>query len=273
LTINDLKTFHSAYVAPELAYMVVVGQIDKAALQKQLETAFANWKPGKSKIQTITDAQPTKGRTIYLIDKPGLAQTEIRVGCVGVKRSNPDYYAITVMNTILGGSFTSRLNNNLREQKGYTYGAFSRFGMFLSKGSFTVSTSVQTEVTDKALTEIMKELTNIITISDDDLNKAKNYVALSYPSDFEGVQNMAAMIDDKVFYGLPDSYFNDYTKNILAVTMDDVKRAAQNYVQPENMVIVLVGDRSKIEAGVKALKLGKIINLKREDVLGKMPKV
>ncbi len=273
LTVNDVKAFHAAYFAPDLAYAVVAGDIRKDDLKSKLETAFRDWKPASKNVRAVDDAKPTKGRTVYIIDKPGSAQTEIRVGCVGVKRSNPDYYAITVMNTILGGSFTSRLNNNLREQKGYTYGAFSRFGMFLSKGAFTVSTSVQTEVTDKALTEIMKELKNIRVISDEDLSKAKNYVALSYPADFEGVQNMVSMIDEKIYYGLLDSYFNDYTKNILAVTMDDVKRAVQNYIQPENMAIVLVGDRAKIESGVKALKLGKLVNLKREDVLGKIPKI
>lgn len=273
LTKKDLQSFHAAYYAPNLAYAVVVGAIGKSDLQNKLETAFKNWKPGKAEIAVTPDAPPTKGRTIYLIDKPGAAQTEIRVGCVGAKRSSPDYYAITVLNTILGGSFTSRLNNNLRETHGYTYGASSRFGLFLAKGAFSINTSVETAVTDKALAEIFKELTNIRVISNDDLTKARNYVALGYPSEFEGIQALANMIDEQIFYNLPDNYFNTYIQRILSVRHDEVIRAASTYILPENMVVVLVGDAAKIEKPVRALQLGKIVRLKKEEVLGKIPKI
>jgi zinc protease len=175
------------------------------------------------------------------------------------------------MNTLLGGSFTSRLNNNLREQHGYAYGASSRFNFLPQPGAFVAASDVQTEVTDKALTEFMKELTNISTLSDEDLTRAKNYVALSYPSDFQSVGAIAGRLGDLVIYNLPDDYFNNYTRKILAVTKEDVVRVAKKYIVPGKVAIIVVGDRKKIERGIADLKLGEIQNFTIEDVLGKPP--
>ncbi len=271
---DDLKNFHRQHYVPENAYLIAVGAADKSELQEKLERLFAEWKSGTSNSVKVSDPKPVKGRTVYIVDKPGAAQSEIQIGCVGVNRNTPDYYAITVMNTILGASFTSRLNQNLRETHGYTYGAGSRFRMFRSKGAFVAASAVQTEVTDKALMEFMKELTDISrTVTDEEVAKARNYVALGYPGDFQSVQSVASLMDEKIFYDLPDAYFNDYVKNILAVTREDVLRVAKAYINPDNLVIVIAGDRSKIEPGIKKMKLGKIVNLTHEDVLGKVPKL
>jgi zinc protease len=213
-------------------------------------------------------------RIVYLIDKPGAAQSEIRIGRIGVSRATKDYFNLTVMNTILGGSFTSRLNQNLRETHGYSYGAGSGFPMRKSTGYFIASSAVQTDVTDKALNEFFKELNAISkSITDEELTRARNYVALSYPNDFNSVQSISGNINEKIQYNLPDSYFNTYVQNILAVKKQDALKAAKNYIDTKNIIVVVVGDRSKIETGIKALNLGEIKYMSIEDVLGPIPSV
>jgi zinc protease len=179
-----------------------------------------------------------------------------------------------VMNTILGGSFTSRLNQNLREQHGYTYGAWSTFDFLPLPGPFVVGAAVQTAVTDKALAEFMKELNGILQpVSDDDLSRAKNYLALRYPENFQSVAQIAGQLSELVIYDLPDDYFNNYVPHILAVTKEDVQRVAKKHVDPEKMAIVIAGDQKQIESGVKALNLGLIRDLTVDDVLGKAPTI
>ena len=174
--------------------------------------------------------------------------------------------------TLLGGSFGSRLNQNLREEHGYTYGAFSRFNFRIFPGSFVASSSVQTDVTDKALKEFFKELNGIREpLSNDDLIRARNYVALNYPSEFQSVGEIAGHIEEMIEYKLPENYFNEYVSNILGVKGNEVTVAANKYVVPDKMIIVVVGDKSKIEEGIKALNLGEIKNLSVEEVMGKVP--
>jgi predicted Zn-dependent peptidase len=196
----------------------------------------------------------------------------IRISRVGVDRLTKDYFPLTVMNTILGGSFSSRLNNNLREQHGYTYWAGSSFDMRLAPGSFTASSSVQTAVTDKAMTEFFNELNRISEkVSDQELTRAKNYLALGYPGDFETVSQIAGQLGEMLYYGLPDDYFNNYIGKVLAVTKEDVQRVAKKYIDPENIAVVVVGDQKSVQKGLEGLKLGKLKTMKIEDVLGKMP--
>lgn len=272
-TADDLKTFHGTYFHPNNATLIVVGDVNAAMLLPKLEALFGTWKAGTLLNPVWPAATQVESRTIYLVDKPGAAQSIIRIGRLGVARTTEDFYPIVVMNTILGGSFTSRLNNNLREEHGYAYGAGSRFNFLPLPGSFLASSDVQTDVTDKALTEFMKELTNIPNVKDDELTRAKNYVALSYPSDFQSVGAIAGRLADLVIYNLPHDYFNNYTKNILAVTKDDVVRVAKKYIDPEKIAIVVVGDTKKIEKGIADLKLGPIEHLTIEDVLGKPPAI
>ncbi len=270
--IEDLKQFYNTYLLPNNATLIVVGDVTPSTLIPKLEALLGGWKSGSV---AASGSWPTvsqvESRKIYLVDKPGAAQSAIRIGRIGVARTTEDYFPLIVMNTILGGSFTSRLNNNLREVHGYAYGASSRFNFLPQPGAFVAASDVQTDVTDKAMTEFMKELTNISTISDEELTRAKNYVALSYPSDFQSVSSIAGKLADIVIYNLPDDYFNNYTQRILAVTKDDVLRVAKKYVDPSKIAIVIVGDRKKIEKGIADLKLGPIENLMIEDVLGKAP--
>ena len=271
-SIDDLKNFYNEYFKSNNAFVVAVGDIKKDELQNKLENVFSKWENGNVEEVSIAEPEQVKKRIIYLIDKSGSAQSVIYIGRIGPKRLTPEYNSIIVMNTILGGSFTSRLNDNLREQHGYTYGARSRFSFGPIPGNFIAYSSVQTEVTDKALMEFFKELNRIREpIPQEEVNRAKNLVALSYPSDFQSVFNIAGQLKDMVEYNLPSDYFDNYINQILNVQEDEINSAAEKYIVPDKMIVVVVGDKTKIEDGIKALNLGEIKNLSIEDVMGEVP--
>jgi zinc protease len=274
ISAGDLKTFHTSYFRPNNATLVVVGDVQEAALVQKLEGLFSGWRPAAVPSVKPSAVRPVARREITLVDRPGSAQTVISIGCIGAQRQTEDYYALVVLNTILGGSFTSRLNDNLRERHGYTYGARSSFSFRFQPGPFLAGASVQTAVTDSALFEFMRELEGITKpIPDSELTKAKNYVALSYPADFQTVSQIAAQLEELVVYDLPDDYFGNYVKRILGLTRQEVESAAKKYINPGKMMIVLVGDRKQIEDGVRRLSLGVIRHATVEDVLGKAPVV
>jgi predicted Zn-dependent peptidase len=186
------------------------------------------------------------------VDKPGAAQSQIRIGLIGVSRSTPDYFTLDVLNTILGGSFTSRLNQNLREVHGYAYGASSAFSMRAMPGPFTAAAGVQTDKTTESLREFFKELDAIREpILAADLERGKNYEALGFPEGFETLSGMAGQLTSMAVYGLPETFFNDYVPKIQAVTAEAAHAAAQKYLVPERFAIVVVGDLSKIEKGIR----------------------
>jgi zinc protease len=271
-TVDDLRQFHARTFTPSNATVIVVGDVSADRVMKLLDRYFGDWKGEALDIPEVPAVPQVASREIYLVDKPGAAQSEIRIGRIGVERGSPDYYSTVVLNTILGGSFASRLNQNLRERNGYTYGAGSRFLYRLSPGPFLASSAVQTDVTDKALVEFFNELTAIREpVSGEELSRAGNYVALDYPNSFETISGIAGELAELVMYGLPDDYFNTYVGNILGVTGDQVQAAAKKYIDPEKMAVIVVGDRSKIEAGIAALGLGTIHNLTIDDVLGPAP--
>ncbi len=270
---EDLKAFHVQNFLPSNSTLVVVGDVPKNGIQQKLEKTFASWQGGKVQEVKLPSVDQVSGRKIYLVDKPGAAQSVIRFGRIGVERMTDDYYAIQVMNTILGGSFSSRLNQNLRETHGYAYGANSSFSMRPTPGPFTAASDVQTNKTDSALIEFMKELRGISEISDDDLARGKNYLALGYPDNFSSLGSIANMLSEFVLYNLPDDYFNNYIQKILAVTKEDVVRVSKKYIDTENIAVIVVGDKKEIEKGIKALNLGSIKNYSIVDVLGKAPKI
>jgi predicted Zn-dependent peptidase len=176
-----------------------------------------------------------------------------------VPRSTPDYFALRVLNTVLGESFTSRLNNNLREVHGYAYGASSRFDMRKVAGPFYAAAGVQTDKTVEALKEFFVELANIHQrLTPEELAKAQNYLALQLPRSFETQRAAANALAQMYVYDLPPDYYETYGRRVTAVTAEDVKRAADKYIQPEKFALVIVGDRKAIEAGVRALNLGPV---------------
>ncbi len=271
-TVSGLREFHETHFRANNAFFVVVGDISMGEAREKLEALFGDWRRGEIPMMSWPQAEQVGDRQVYLVDKPGAAQSEIRIGRIGAPRLTEDYYAITVMNTILGGSFASRLNQNLREEHGYTYGAFSYFGFSPLPGPFGASSAVQTAVTDSALVEFMKELNGILEpVSDEELTRAKNYVALRFPSRFQTVSAIASQLVELELYDLPDRYFNQYVERILAVSKEDVQRVARQYIAPESMAVIVVGDRATIEDGIRALDLGPINNLSIDDVLGPAP--
>jgi predicted Zn-dependent peptidase len=220
---------------------------------------FGDWQQGAVPAYRLADAPKAGGTTIYLIDKPGAAQSSFRIGGIGVPRSTKDYFALTVMNTILGGSFTSRLNQNLRETHGYTYGARSGFDMRRAAGPFTASAEIVAAKTDSGLIEFMKELNAIRdTVPLVELQKAKRYLQLGLPADFETTQQIAAALVPVALYNLPLDYYNNYVQSIEAITQANVQRVAMEYINPASLAIVIVGDRKSIEPGVKAVNAGPI---------------
>ena len=260
-TVADLRGFHTAWYRPDTATLVVVGDVTQAALRPQLEKHFGGWKASGAPVPRVpvpTAPQVTAGQ-ITIVDMPGAAQSQIRIGSVGVPRSTPDYFMLQVLNTILGGSFTSRLNQNLREEHGYSYGASSRFDMRLSAGAFQAGAGVQTDKTAEALSEFFKELNAIRQpVGAEELAKAKNYVALGFPSEFETLGDLSAHLEELLIYGLPDTYFNEYVANVQKVTAEAVHQAALKYIEPSRLAVVVVGDRKVIEPGIRALNLAPI---------------
>lgn len=259
MAVADLQSFYASSFAPNNATLIVVGDVTPAQVEQKISKLFASWPKGNVTPFTFTDAPKAGATTVYLIDKPGAAQSSFRIGSVGVPRSTKDYFALSVMNTILGGTFTSRLMQNLRETHGYTYGARSRFDMRQSAGPFTASAEVVAAKTDSALVEFMKELNAIRdTVPTVELNKAKRFMQLSMPGDFETTQQIANQLIPVVLYGLPLDYYNSYVANIDKVTQADVQRVARQYINPANLAVVIVGDRKTIEAGIKAVNTGPI---------------
>ncbi len=193
----------------------------------------------------------------------------MRIGLPGVARLTPDYFPLLVMNTILGGSFTSRLNQNLREVKGYTYGARSGFAMRRGAGPFQASAEVTGAKTDSSLVEFMKELRAIAdTVPAAELEKAKQYLVLQMPGQFETTGAIAGQLIPVVTYGLPLDYYNTYARRVRAVTQADLQRVARQYVTPGRFAIVVVGDRKTVEPTIRALNLGPVTVQRVEDVLG-----
>jgi predicted Zn-dependent peptidase len=274
-TVADVRAFHERFYRPDNATMVVVGAIDADAARPVIETAFGGWQRGEQRsVAAIPEAQQIDGRTIYLVDKPGAVQSVVVLGRIGVARSNPDVYALEVLNTILGGSFTSRLNQNLREDKGYTYGASSGFDFGIAPGAFSAGASVQTQSTGPALAEFMKELNGILEpIQQDEVDRAKNFLAMGFIQGFQATSQIAAQLADIVEHGLPPDYLDRYVARILAVTRADVERVARTYLDPANLAIVVVGDRAQVEDQIRALELGPIHILRVTDVLGPIPVV
>jgi len=259
LTTADLQSYYQANFKPNNATLIVVGDVNPNQVEQKISSLLGGWQRGDVPQLTYVEPPKSSATTIYLVDKPGAAQSSFRIGAVGVPRSTKDYFALTVMNTILGGSFTSRLNQNLREARGYTYGAASRFDMRRAAGPFTASAEIVSAKSDSALLEFMKELNGIRqSVPGDELSRAKRYLQLQLPGNFETTQQIAAALVPVALYGLPLDYYNNYVQNIEAVTQADVARVAQQYINPGSLAIVIVGDRKTIEQALRSTNVGPI---------------
>lgn len=255
----DLQRFYSTYYRPNNTTLIVVGDVSADDIDARLQKLFGAWKPAEVPAPKFGTAPAISGTTVFLIDKPGAPQSSFRIGSIGVARSTQDFFPLQVMNTILGGSFTSRLNQNLRETKGYTYGAGSGFALRQVAGPFTASAEIVAAKSDSALVEFFKELRSIReAVPQHEVDKAKQYLQLQLPAQFETTADIAQGLVPVARYNLPLDYFNNYAQNIGAVSQQDIQRVAQQYIRPDKFAVVIVGDRKAIEPGLRALNIGKL---------------
>jgi predicted Zn-dependent peptidase len=266
LTAEDARGFYTSYLRPNNSALIVVGDVKPDQLVPKLEKAFAGWKNGHVPAVDVSAAPVARDRgAIYLVDRPGSVQSVIQIGQVGVPRSSPDYFPLFVMNRILGGSSSARINLNLREDKGYTYGANSNFSFRRGAGPFTAAAPVQGFSTKESVTEFMKELRGIrgeMPVTPAELEGAKQSIVRGFPRGFETPDQIANGLELIVTYDLPDTYYNSYIERVQAVTLEDVNRVANRYLQPDRMAVVIVGDRKSIEQGLRTLdNFGENVNV------------
>lgn len=265
ITRDDVVSFYKSYFEPGRAIITVVGDITPAQAKAAVEKDLGGWVKGGTMPSFDYPAPPAgQATTIYLVDKPGAAQSTFAIGEVGPPRATPDYYALRVMNEMLGVLFQSRLNHNIREVKGYSYGVFSNYAFGRGPGPFRAGGDIKTAVTDSALIEFMKELRDIRgnrPPTDDELAQAKASLVQSLPAAFESVNGVNGSIASIYMQGLPEDYFQQFARDVHAVTKEDVVRVAQKYIDPDHLAILIVGDRAKIEAPLAATHIAPIVVL------------
>ena len=258
LSVKNLLDLYKDIFKKSESRLIVVGDIAKDKLGQIVDDKLV---PLKNHIDIIgEEGSVKKDKTkIYFVDKKDSVQSEIRIGHLTLKRSENDFYSKVILNTILGGQFTSRLNLNLREDKGYTYGVHSSFSYHKYAGSFYVTTSVATKYTGAAISEIINELKNIHQgVTKDELIFAKSSITKSFPSNFETYGQIASNLSSKIKHSLPGNYFDKYLNKISDVTIDELIALALKNIRPENAVIMIVGDKEKILPQLKNLKFGEV---------------
>jgi len=256
---EDLARFWEQNYLPNDAALIVTGNVKLSELKPLLEKQFGAWKAGNPPAENVGAPQSTDARVI-LVDRPGAPQTTLMCSELGVARSTPDYAALEVMNTDLGGLFSSRINMNLREAHGYTYGAESFFSYHRAPGLFAAFSDVRTDVTAPAATEIFNELKRMreTQLTPEEMKLSKDSITRSMPAQFERGTDAAETFAELFIYDLPLDYFSKLPDSIDAVTPERAQAAAQKYIHPEKIVVLAVGDRAEIEDEMKKLNLGKI---------------
>jgi zinc protease len=266
LTSGELRAVHARAAVPSRAALVVAGDVEPARVIQVVERLFGDWSGTTTPTGPLDDAAATSTRVVRVIHRPGSVQTEIRVGHRGLPRRHPDYHAVSVMSAILGGLFNSRLNMNLREEKGYTYGAGAGFDLRRGHGPFTARAAVNTEVTVPALSELLRELDRIreAPVTDAELRAARDYLVGVFPLRFETPGPVAGSLAGLFVHGLPDHELERYRPSIEAVSADDVLRVAREHIRPETAAIVLVGDHDAFGDALDGAGVGAVV-LTRED--------
>jgi zinc protease len=260
LTAGDLAAFHRERYRGGAAALILTGAVDMERARAAAVQHFGDWRgapPAEPRFQVAPRVDET---TVFIVDRPGSVQSEIRIGHVGVDRHHPDYFPLMVMNTILGGAFTSRLNMNLRERHGFTYGARSGFAMRRRPGPFTVDVAVATDVTVRAIEECLREINGLRGDgpTDREIENARDYLRGILPLRLQTTAALASRIAEIVVFGLPTDYFQTYRDRIRTVTRDDVHRVARDVVRPDRLAIVVVGDAEQIAEPLEDMGLGAV---------------
>jgi zinc protease len=264
LTIADVTTFHRRVYTPKNA--IAVGDASHDRLAALVAGAFGEWASPEGVDTDLVDvasldAPPSPAGRVVTVHRTGAAQSELRMGHIGLARSTPDYHALLVMNMILGGQFVSRINMNLREEKGYTYGARTSFEFRKGPGPFVFQTSVQSDVTAEAVREVLAEIKAIrggrpVTAAELELGRAA--LTRGYPRNFETAEQLGRAAVQLALYGLPDDYFTTFVPRVLAIDEHDVTRVAEDHLAPERLLTVIVGDRDKVGPTLEGLDLGEV---------------
>lgn len=260
LTRSDADAFHRTHFLPNASALILVGDIDLETAATLADRYFGDWPAGQPTEPEFEVVPGVDTSTIFVVDRPGSVQSEIRIGDVGVARAHDDYFPILVMNSILGGAFTSRLNMSLRERHGFTYGVRSGFAFRRRPGPFMVQTAVATEVTAAAVQEALREMT---TLRDDgateqEVAAARDYLRGIMPLELQTTDQLASRLADLVIFGLPDDYFDHYRDQIAAVEPADVQRVAREHLRTDRLAIIVIGDASAIAPPLRELGVGEV---------------
>jgi zinc protease len=260
ITREEMEQFWSEHYAPGNAALFLAGDVTEAEARRLAEKNFGGWTAGEARRPRIPQAPAAPARKVVIVDKPGAPQTALIAFGLGLPRATPDYPAVNVMNSVLGGLFSSRINMNLREKNGFTYGAFSEFLYRRGDGPFLTGARVRTDVTGPAARELFAELNRMRTdpATEDELRLAKENALRSLPGNFETVKDTAGLMSEIFTYGLAVNYYQKLPGEYAAVTAAQVEKAAQDHVHPENLIVVAVGDRAKIQPELEKLNLGPI---------------
>jgi len=257
MAIDDVRQSYARNFIPNNTAIIVAGDISATKTIEAIKRLFGDWQQGPAPEPPAIKPAAIEKSSVYLIDRPNAVQSEIRIGHIGVPRTSEDYFPLTVMNALLGGVFNSRINLNLREKHGYTYGARSMFAFRRQAGPFVVSAPVRNEVTLESVTEVFNELRRIRTgdVEPRELEDTKNYLAGVFPATVQSSSDIAGRILDMELYGLPHDYFDRYRENIAAVSSEDIARVANKYIDPDRVLVVIVGNASQIREPLGTLGL------------------
>jgi zinc protease len=261
ITRDDVVRFYGARYRPAGMTLVAAGDITADRIERLTRATFGDWTGAPLDRGTTSDTPARQTHAVHVVAKADAPQSELRVGHPGVPRKTPDYFPVVVMNAVLGGLFSSRINLNLRETHGYTYGAFSAFDWRRHAGPFAVDTAVKTAVTDAAAREILNEIERMRSdeIRPEELSLATSYLDGVFPIRYETTDAIAAALANLIIYGLADDYFDRYREQVRAVTAADVLRAARTYLHPDRMQIVAVGDPGAVRGPLAALGVGPVM--------------
>lgn len=255
LTRDALVEFHKAHYVPDRAVLAVAGDVTLAQAKEKAEAAFGGWKKTGASIAPQAVPPAPSRATVAFVARPNSVQTSLRVGTLSIERTSPDYDALSVANRVLGGGPTGRLFEHLREQKGYTYGAYSNFSGTRIPGSWSASTDVRSEVTDAALTDLLDEIRQMrdVPVSDKELADTKKALIAGFALSLESPNAILANYIDRYLYKLPADYWDTYPARIEAITAADIQRVARKYWASDRLQIVAVGDAAKVEPALKKL--------------------
>ena len=261
LTPDDIRRFHDARLRPDAVTLVIVGDLDTVDTDAAARAVFAGWVGGQVSVPTPVTPKPrAEGRRVVVVDRPGSVQSMLYAGHDAPSRRTPDYVPMTTMSLVLGGMFNSRLNYRLREDKGYSYGAFGAFDTRRDAGIFLARSAVQTEVTAPALVDAVAEIRTMheAGATDVELEQARSYRAGVFPINFAGPGAVAAGLADLVVYDLPDDHYDRLRQDVLDVDLDAVNAAAASRLRPDDLVAVVVGDASVVADDLRAAGLGPV---------------